>query len=341
MITVPHCLSAATTVMMLATLSVAGDTSIINTTSDRISAGGPPNDRPGPHPCGLRMRTPYEPGKIPVVLIHGLWGSPQLWDRMIADLEDDRALERQYQFWTFGYASGESIPCSAHLLRQSLRRARRVLDPTGTDAAFDRMVVVGHSLGGILAKMMVQRSGPRLWQTVRARPIDRIGSPPEDCELLKQAFCYEPVSEVRRVVFIATPHRGSPLASGPLGGVGVRLCGRPSRFLSPDLTKEPPTSAGELAPGHPFLMGLCNLGVDSSVRSHSIIADLCDPPGPGASDGVVPYWSSHLEDTASELVVHGQHSCLNHPEVIREVGRILGEHTGIDPKSFRPIPQPR
>jgi len=115
------------------------------------------------------MRRPYERGKVPVVLIHGLWGRPQLWDRMVESLEADPALRRRYQFWTFRYASGDSIPFSAHLLRQSLRRARRCFDPAGTDAAFDRMVVVGHSLGGILAKMLVQRSGSGLRRTRRDR----------------------------------------------------------------------------------------------------------------------------------------------------------------------------
>ncbi len=114
------------------------------------------------------MRRPYERGKVPVVLIHGLWGFPPLWDRMIEDLEADPAIRARYQFWTFRYASGDSIPFSAHLLRQSLRRARRVFDPDGTDAAFDQMVVVGHSLGGILAKMMVQKRIAPLADGLRA-----------------------------------------------------------------------------------------------------------------------------------------------------------------------------
>jgi hypothetical protein len=203
------------------------------------------------------------------------------------------------------------------------------------------MVVVGHSLGGILAKMLVQSSGSRLWQTVCARPIDQVGGPPEDWRLLQEAFCYKPAPEVRRVVFIATPHRGSPLAGGRLRELGTRLCWRPSRFLEacetllanngpdvfiPDYLGAHPTSAGELAPGHPFLMGLCDLRIDSSVRSHSIIADIRNPPAPGATDGIVPYSSSHLEGVASELLVRGLHICLDHPAVIREVRRILVEH---------------
>jgi pimeloyl-ACP methyl ester carboxylesterase len=343
MITLPRCLWAAGVVMILVSLGVAGDMPGITTDSDRVPAAQRSDDRSGQQPGELETRRPYERGKVPVVLIHGLWGKPQLWDRMVEDLEADPALRSRYQFWTFRYASGDAIPYSAHLLRQSLRRARRAFDPDGTDAAFDRMVVVGHSLGGILAKMMVQSSGSRLWQTICARPIDQVGGPPEDCRLLQQTFCYLPVPEVRRVVFIATPHRGSPLASSPLRGLGTRLCRRPSRFLqalqtvlannepslfTSEFLEELPTSAGELASGHRLLMGLCDLGIDPSVRSHSIIADFRDPPGPGATDGIVPYSSSHLEGVDSELLVRGLHICLDHPAVIREVRRILVEHAG-------------
>jgi hypothetical protein len=265
---------------------------------------------------------------------------------MIEDLENDPAVRARYQFWTFRYQSGDSIPFSAHLLRQSLRRARRVFDPDGMDPAFDRMVVIGHSLGGILAKMMVQRSGSRLWQTVWERPVHNIPGPKEDCQLLRQALCYEPVPEVRRVVFVATPHRGSPLASGSLRRIGTRLCGEPSCFLrafqdvqekdetsllTPGFRGELSTSVDELAPGNALLRALCDLGIDPSVRSHSIIADLRNPPGPGATDGIVPYWSSHLDGVTSESLVHGLHICLNQPPVIREVRRILLEHAGIAP----------
>ena len=68
------------------------------------------------------MRRPYEPGKVPVVLIHGLGGFPQQWDRMVGYLEAEPGLRERYQFWLFRYESGDSIPFSAHLFASPFGR---------------------------------------------------------------------------------------------------------------------------------------------------------------------------------------------------------------------------
>ena len=207
------------------------------------------------------------------------------------------------------------------------------------------MVLVGHSLGGILAKMMVQSGGPQLWQTVCARPIDQVIGPTEECQLLQQAFFYKPVPEVRRVIFIATPHRGSPLASGPLRELGTRLCWRPSRFrqaremllardaqdtLTPGFRREFPTSVGELVPGHPLLMALRDAAItrrSDPIRSSLTLVTRPIPARPmGSSPTQVHTW--RVFD--SELLINGQHSCLESSAVIREVRRILMEHAGIN-----------
>jgi pimeloyl-ACP methyl ester carboxylesterase len=345
MITVRRCPRVAGVVMIVASLSGAGDAPGVDTNSKKAVAPLPRETRPARAPNGLGMRRPYEKGKVPVVFIHGLWGFPHLWERMIEDLEAEPLLGRRYQFWTFSFASGDPIPYSAHMLRQSVRQARRLFDPDGTDAAFDQMVLVGHSLGGILAKMMAQDSRSRIWQTVSDRPVDRIVGPPEDRQLIREAFCYEPVPEVRRLIFIATPHRGSPLVRGVVRDLGTRICDRANRFREaretllaqnePDFfvsgfRGEYPTAVGELASGHPLLTALCDLGIDPSVRTHSIIFDLRDPPVPGAGDGIVPYSSSHFESADSEVLFHGHHIGLTSPEVIGEARRILREHAGID-----------
>src|SRR3954470_14953049 len=70
-------------------------------------------------PTGLSLLSPYARGKIPVVFIHGLWSNPTSWHRMIATLEEDPAIDGKYQFWTFGYSTGDPIPYSAYLLRKN------------------------------------------------------------------------------------------------------------------------------------------------------------------------------------------------------------------------------
>ena len=245
-----------------------------------------------------------------MVLIHGLWSNPWSWARMIKELEADEALRDRYQFWTFGYSTGDPLPYSAALLRHDLDEARRKFDPDRSDAAFDRMVLVGHSMGGLLAKMMVQESGTRLWQLVSDRPAEELAGDPADRELFRSALIYKPRPEVRRVVFIATPHRGSRVDRGGLERLGSRLVRLPDPlrashdrliarngpdFFTERFRKGLPTSIDELEWRSPILMRLDELGLAPTVKAHSIIADRRDPPGAGGSDGLVPYESAHLE----------------------------------------------
>jgi pimeloyl-ACP methyl ester carboxylesterase len=260
---------------------------------------------------------------------------------MVEALEADPVIGDRYQFWTFGYSTGDPIPYSAWLLRRDLDEVRQKFDPDRTDAAFDRMVVVGHSMGGLLTKMMVQDTGPRLWQLVSDRPFEELAGDPEDRDLFRHALFFKPRPDVRRVVFIATPHRGSRVDRGRLERLGARLVrlqeplrasfGRLKARNGPAFFKERvraglPTSIDELEWGSPILTGLSELGLAQGIAAHSVIADLRNPPRAGGSDGLVPYDSAHIDAVASELLVSSGHLCQAHPAVIREVRRILAEH---------------
>jgi pimeloyl-ACP methyl ester carboxylesterase len=292
---------------------------------------------------GLSLIQPYARGKIPVVFIHGLWSNPCSWARMIESFEADQGLRERYQFWTWGYSTGDPIPYSASLLRRDLDEVRRRFNPDGTDAALDRMVIVGHSMGGLLTKMMVADSGTRMWQAVSDRPVDELAGDPEDQEFIRSALIFKPRPEVRRVVFIATPHRGSRLDQGPIGHLGSRLVRLPDplrasyrrliasnrpNFFTERFRRGLPTSVDELEWQSPILVSLEALGLPRAVKAHSIIADRRDPPTAGGTDGIVPYDSAHLDGAASELLVSSGHLCQDHPAVIGEVRRILLEHAG-------------
>ena len=171
-------------------------------------------------PIGLSLLQPYRRGRAPVVFVHGLWSSPWSWSPMVEALEDDPA-PRPLPVLDLRLFDGRPDPVFGLAAAADLDEARRKFDPDGTDAAFDRTVVVGHSMGGLLAKMMVQDSGPRLWRLVSDRPFEELAGDPEDRDLFRRGLFFKPRPEVRRVVFIATPHRGSRVDRGRLERLGA------------------------------------------------------------------------------------------------------------------------
>jgi pimeloyl-ACP methyl ester carboxylesterase len=314
-----------------------------------LAQSDPPGGRPAPvtelfryEPTGLSLLSPYVKGKIPVVFVHGLWLSPPSWHRMIATLEEDAEIKGRYQFWTFGYSTGDPIPYSAHLLRRNLEDMRRKIDPDKADEALDQMVLVGHSMGGLLSKMMAAESGDRLWRVVSDRPLGEIRGEKEDIDLFRSGLFFDAKAEVTRVVYIATPHQGSRFDRGPIERIGTRLVRVPDplriaqdrlvlingpTFFRDHFRKALPTSIEELEWGSPMISGLAELSPAPAVKVHSIIAVLGDSPPGDRTDGLVTYDSAHVEGVVSEKVVATGHLCQDHPEVIGEVRRILAEHS--------------
>src|SRR5262249_34818516 len=165
-------------------------------------------------PTSLTFTEPFRPGLIPVVLVHGTLSSAGRWADMLNDLENDGRLRDRYQFWFFHYSTGSPIPYSAMLLRDALRDVVAQLDPDGTDPALHQMVVIGHSQGGLLTKMLVVDPATRLWDTISRRPLADLYVRPETRALVQRALSVRPLPFVRRVIFIATPHGGSSTATG-------------------------------------------------------------------------------------------------------------------------------
>jgi pimeloyl-ACP methyl ester carboxylesterase len=292
-------------------------------------------------PTGLSLVSPYTRGKIPVLFIHGLWLTPGSWHHMIATLEEDPAIKERFQFWTFGYSTGDPIPYSAHLLRENLTYVRRKVDPDRSDTALDRMVIVGHSMGGLLSKMMAAQAGDHLWRVTSDRPFGELQGEKADIDLFHGGLFFEARPEVRRVVYIATPHRGSRFDRGPLERLGTRLVRVPDplvaahhrlvtrngpTFFREFFRKALPTSIDELEIGSPILTGLNELSPAPTVKVHSIIAIRPGTPDGDRTDGLVTYDSAHIAGVVSEKIVMSGHLCQDHPDVISEVRRILGEH---------------
>ncbi len=288
----------------------------------------------------LTALAPYRAGKFPVVFVHGTASSAGRWAEMTNDLENDGYIQDRFQFWYFHYDTGNPITYSAMLLRQALSDAVARLDPQGRDPALHRMVVIGHSQGGLLTKMTAVDSGDRFWRNVSEKPFSETKMSDETRRLLEGALFLEPLPFVTRLVFIATPQRGSYVAGNrvahwvsrfvnmPLNLVGVMgdLARGNTELYQLGSLRHPPTSVDNMTPGSPFIDVLSSLSVAPGVATHSIIPVKGEGAFEAGNDGVVKYASAHLDDTESELVVRSPHSCQALAETIQEVRRILVEH---------------
>jgi pimeloyl-ACP methyl ester carboxylesterase len=292
---------------------------------------------------GLAFLSPYRPDRIPVVFVHGTLSSPARWAEMANELLGDPRIATRFQLWFFVYNSGAPMLASAAELRAALRKAERDLDPEGKDPALRQMVVVGHSQGGLLAKAMVVSSGDAFWDAWSLERFEDVKFSPETRALVKNALFFQPLPFVARVIFIATPHRGSFLAESWLGMLARKLTNAPaslakSAFELATLSDDPhlfrwrfqiETSIDNMDWSNPGLRTLASLAIATGVHVNSIVPVESAPIEMG-DDGVVRYQSAHIEPVESELVVLGSgHSTQANPETIEEVRRILYEHAGI------------
>jgi pimeloyl-ACP methyl ester carboxylesterase len=286
----------------------------------------------------LVSSTPYRPGLIPVVFVHGTESSVVRWAEMYNRLLADPEIRSRYQFWFFQYDSGNPIALSALRLRDALNAAITRLDPGGTDPALRKMILIGHSQGGLLVKMQVVDSGDRLWNAASRKPLAELRLLPETRDMLQRGMFVEPVPQVSRVVFICTPHRGSFVAGRQIiTGAVRRLLSLPQVYTGEyarnlDAAKSPfvPSAVDNMSPRHHFILALQEIPVVSSVKVNSIIAVEGGEPIEQGDDGVVKYSSAHIEPVESELVVKSSHSVQGNPHAIEEVRRILRVHAGLE-----------
>jgi pimeloyl-ACP methyl ester carboxylesterase len=285
---------------------------------------------------------PYRPGQIPVVFIHGTASSSGRWANLINDLQGDPVIHDNFQFWSFTYATGNPTSYSAARLREQLQAAVRSLDPQGKDPALRQIVLIGHSQGGLLAKWLAIDSGPRLWNALSNRPPEELRLSPETRALLRRVFFVTPEPDVRRVIFIATPHHGSFVAEGPIGQLAARLVTPGNRVLlalrelindTADLSFDPGSlragSIWSMSPSNPFLHAFALIPVAPGIAAHSIIAVQGNGPIETGDDGVVSYQSAHIPEAVSELVVRSGHSVQSDPLTVNEVRRILLLHLAL------------
>jgi hypothetical protein len=248
---------------------------------------------------------------------------------------------RHFEPWIFHYPTGASFLQSSSRLREELAAAVRMLDPQGADPALSAVVLAGHSMGGLHAKLQVVDPGTALWDSVAYVPFEQMRLRPEVRRFFAPRYFYKPAPFVKRVVFIATPHGGSTLATlgvGRLASLTVRqpplnkaihdevVRDNPGVFR-PDYERRVPTTVDTLEPDSDTLAALRSLRVPAWVTTHSFIGDVHTSALNGPGDCVVPVWSARHPGVVSEVMVPASHTKVHHhPDTIRELERILLEH---------------
>ncbi len=290
---------------------------------------------------GIYLVEPYEPGRVPVVFVHGTFSSPVGWAEMWNTLQADSVLRQRCQFWYFVYNSGNPVTYSAANLRDAIMNTLERIDPEGKDPALHEMVIIGHSQGGLLTKLTAVDTGDRLWRAISDESFDGVNMSPDTREELHRNFFVTPLPCVKRVVFISTPHRGSYLATslarkiagwfvalpGDVVGTSLELIRlREQLHLPPELGDNVPTSLDSMSPKNLVLLTLAEIPVAPGIKAHSIIPVEGEGDPEEGKDGVVAYTSAHVPYVESEFIVRGVHSCQGEPETIEEVRRILLEN---------------
>ena len=283
----------------------------------------------------------YDSTKVPVVFVHGVTSSPVVWKNSVNELLADPDLRRRYQPVCFIYPSKLPIPASAARLRELLKRSRDTLDPEHHDAGFGHMVLVGHSMGGLLARMQVIDSGMDFWRSFfTATPRKMAGQIDAKTQrMLRGALFFQREPDVKTVVFINTPHQGSVLADVGIVRAVLRLilflpktarqhlqavAALPPSYINPTLRgfhEWGVKGTENLSTKHPYFRALAQHPV--GVPFHSIIAIRRTVDFRNGGDGVVPYWSAHLDGAASETIVPYTHECLEKPKTVHAVMSIL------------------
>jgi pimeloyl-ACP methyl ester carboxylesterase len=282
---------------------------------------------------------PYDPNKTVVLVVHGLNSTPATWTQLINTMRDNETIRRNYQFWFYSYPSGYPYMHAAALLRQQLDEIEQRFPLK------KKMVVIGHSMGGCISRLLITDVGDKLWMDYFGKPPAEVAMSPETKELISNALIFNHRPEVGRVIFVAAPLQGADLAAGWAGRLGAKLVKAPftlaragaevlqtATFQNTGQTlKRMPNSVDTLSPTNRFVKAINTFPLSTTIPYHSIVGDRGkggnkDQTKPVSSDGLVPYWSSYLPKAQSEVIVPSGHGAHQNPQAIQEVKRILLLH---------------
>lgn len=294
---------------------------------------------------GFYLAEPYDRKRIPVLMIHGLASSPKTFMDMSEAINADPKVRKKYQLWYFFYPTGTPWIASSSEFRKSYRKLIQKLDPNKNDTNIRKTVLIGHSMGGLIARVSLSHPGETLHQAYLGDvSLSKVFNDSQ-LEKIHDYFHYKPLTEPAKVIYLATPHRGSKIADGVIGWItnkiitipnfilqqtaGVLTLSRWERSNLPEHTKKLLTtgesSVNQLQPSNPSLIALNRMPIRRGLSCYSIIGDIGQPLFKFETDGVVSYHSSHIPNSLSEHIIPSYHDICGKKEAIRAVLSILNE----------------
>ena len=280
------------------------------------------------------LMQPYDPNRRIIVMLHGLASSPEAWVELANEILGDEALRHHYQIWQVYYPTNMPIALNHAMIRRVLGDTLAHFDPSGQAPASSDLVLVGHSMGGVIARLMVSSTDQSLVQLV----ADDGRLTPQQIKRIDSMLHFEPVPNVSSAIFIAAPHRGTSIAGGRLGRwmagfirFPITMLEELAHTLAPNVAASSreslgsmPNSVDNLDENDPFVRTAAGFPISSQVRYHSIVAQ-ADPQVAlvDSDDGLVPYRSAHLPGAQSEKVITSGHSVQQDAAAILEIQRIL------------------
>ena len=301
---------------------------------------------------GVYSVTPLQKNKQPLLMIHGLNSSPLIWYELTMAVLQDEELKQRYQIWHAFYPSGPPPFYNSMRLRKKLDELHAMLKASGGTRQLDEIVVVGHSMGGVISKTLIQNTDYLLWDLSFTERPEQLGHAQREMDKVKDIFIFNARPYIDKVVFLDTPHGGSESSESVIAKIASWFINLPKNFtllmsnfilkLGPDKITMPmreylnggggPHSVQVLSPRHPLLQGLNKLEyqrpVYSIVGSDGPLSCQDEKSCSQISDGVVPFFSAHQSKAVQEIIVPSNHNSYQSPPALEFLLQVLRQPAG-------------